>query len=446
MDSVVSFSPIATDAAHWSVGKAASRASTIAAQQLVRDCLNAIPKIEGITRRGARSFPHPFPARMPLEVARTIVETISNNGDIVADPMMGSGTTIKAAVLSNRHGLGFDLDPLSPFLANAYCAPVPHDILRDVGAAILDRAVFLEKHTSADDFLADVHDAEDRKFLEYWFPASSYHRLFCLVNAIDEIANPDQMSMFAALFSSIIISRESGASFALDLSRSRPHKSLEKVVRDPFDLWKLKLREFVRFSENHQISQGNLIVGMADGRSLPLGDNSIDAVITSPPYLNAIDYIRTSKFSLVFFGQRLSRLREIRKSSVGTETGLRTSLPEEILEGMVTDGVADPARRPLVRRYLADMLSAISESFRVLKPGGRAIYVVGPSILSRSRYDGGEVFAKLASLAGYDVIGVARRDLSAANRSLPPPRRNNRSAAINQRMTCELYVGMVKPS
>ena len=40
--------------------------------------------------------------------------------------------------------------------------------------------------------------------------------------------------------------------------------------------------------------------------------------MTSPPYLNAIDYMRTSKFSLVFLGSRLNELRAIRSAAIGT--------------------------------------------------------------------------------------------------------------------------------
>jgi len=42
-------------------------------------------------------------------------------------------------------------------------------------------------------------------------------------------------------------------------------------------------------------------------------------VLTSPPYLNAIDYMRCSKFSLVWMGHTIRELRNIRADSVGTE-------------------------------------------------------------------------------------------------------------------------------
>jgi tRNA G10 N-methylase Trm11 len=249
--------------------------------------------------------------------------------------------------------------------------------------------------------------------------------------------------VFATVLSSLIISRGSGVSMAMDLSRSRPHRVDAKKPKRPLHLWQRQIEVFARFYSTSRLAEhASLAVG--DARELDLRDETIDAVITSPPYLNAIDYMRTSKFSLLFLGDRLARLRAIRSESVGTEVGLsRGELPED-LDRLVDDGVSDPRRRPMIRRYLLDMKSALTESNRVLKPGGRALYVVGPSILSRREYDAGNVLGILARSERFRVVAQGRRDISAANRSLPPPRRTSRGQSIHHRMTCELYVLLVK--
>jgi len=381
---------------------------------------------------------------MPFEVAAGIVGAISAPGETVVDPMMGSGSTLRAAASLGRNAAGFDMDPLAVLLARAYCQPLAADDLRLLGTEVLAVARELEASTTLDGFLAALGDEEDAKFLRYWFPEGGCHKLFCLARAMREVVGESPIPTLGALFSSTIISRGASASYAKDLSRSRPHKVTGEPVRDPFAAWQAKLKEFVRFSEEHVPAGGNLGFRLGDGRDMPIDDGEVDALVTSPPYLVAIDYIRTSKFSLVFLGHHLAQLREVRKASVGTETGLTVPLADGEVERLVAQGVSDPKRVPVVRRYLQDMLDALREAHRVLKRGGRAIYVVGPSILSRSRYDGGETVGLLAERAGFTFIGAARRDLSEANRSLPPPRRNARSQAINQRMTCELYVGLVK--
>lgn len=74
-----------------------------------------------------------------------------------------------------------------------------------------------------------------------------------------------------------------------------------------------------------------------DARRLPLDDESIDLVVTSPPYLNAIDYMRCSKFSLVWMGYTIESLRHIRSASIGTEVSLQKEETDECVRTIVSD-------------------------------------------------------------------------------------------------------------
>src|SRR6266849_9639799 len=60
-------------------------------------------------------------------------------------------------------------------------------------------------------------------------------------------------------------------------------------------------------------------IHLGDARKLPVESGSIDLVLTSPPYLNAIDCLRCSKFSLIWMGETISGLRRVRADSVGAE-------------------------------------------------------------------------------------------------------------------------------
>jgi hypothetical protein len=57
----------------------------------------------------------------------------------------------------------------------------------------------------------------------------------------------------------------------------------------------------------------------ADARQLPIRGSSVDVAICSPPYLNAIDYLRGHKFSLIRMGHSIEALRELRSANIGTE-------------------------------------------------------------------------------------------------------------------------------
>jgi DNA modification methylase len=119
------------------------------------------------------------------------------------------------------------------------------------------------------------------------------------------------------------------------------------------------------------------IVKMGDARGLALPDKSIDLVLTSPPYLNAIDYIRCSKFSLVWMGYKVCDLRDIRTESVGAEAVKESALDDNEVKSVVEALNLRPKLKKrheqILGRYIQDMRKAISEVARVLVRAGKAV-------------------------------------------------------------------------
>jgi DNA modification methylase len=405
--------------------------------------IGKIVSVKGDIRRGARPFPHPFPARMPVEVARAAVSALSKPGDIVLDPMVGSGVVAKAALALGRKAIGRDIDALAIVQSRALCARITAARLESLADAVHKSARRIVKSGKYVEAEWRNLDDEGRRFIRYWFRKRHADELFALSLAIDAEIGAADWPVFAAIFSSLIISRGSGASRAMDLSRSRPHRVESKIPKSPLELWPRQLAAFRTYYEKSSLA-GRADIRVGDARDLRIPDESIHAIITSPPYLNAIDYMRTSKFSLIFLGSRLDELRTIRAGAIGTEVGLAPGHLPKALDTAVTRRVSDPKRRPMVRRYLFDLYNSLSESFRVLKPGGRALYVMGPSILSRRDYDAAEVLCDVASQVGFRPVAHGRRDLIGTRRSMPPPCRSRLADSINKRMTCEFYVAMTK--
>jgi DNA modification methylase len=405
--------------------------------------IEKIVNVQGDIRRGARPFPHPFPARMPVEVARAAVSALSKPGDTILDPMIGSGVVAKAALALGRKAIGRDVDPLAIIQSRALCARITAHKLNSLAHAVQESAIKIVRSKKYVDAEWRSLDDEGRHFIRYWFRKKHADELFALSLAIDDKIGGAEWPIFAAIFSSLIISRGSGASRAMDLSRSRPHRVDSKIPKSPFSLWPKQVGAFRTYYEKSSLADG-ADIKVGDTRDLRIPDESVHAIITSPPYLNAIDYMRTSKFSLIFLGSRLDELRALRSAAVGTEVGLAAGHLPKSLDTAVDRRVVDPKRRPMVRRYLFDLRNALSESFRVLKPGGHALYVMGPSILSRRDYDAAEVLCDVAREVGFRPVGHGRRDLSETRRSLPPPRRSRLADSINKRMTCEFYVIMTK--
>ena len=143
-------------------------------------------------------------------------------------------------------------------------------------------------------------------------------------------------------------------------------------------------------------------ISLGDARRMRIRSASIDLVLTSPPYLNAIDYMRCSKFSLVWMGYTVGEIRGLRAESIGTEIGLPYEDDSEIssLISQLKLSALPKQQRQLVAAYIADMRLALQEVARVLVPGGRAVYVLGENTIRGVYVRNAKIVRVLASRHG----------------------------------------------
>jgi hypothetical protein len=251
-------------------------------------------------------------------------------------------------------------------------------------------------------------------------------------------------------FSRLIISKQAGASLAMDLAHSRPHKAFETAPTKPFRKF-LTAVERVLTNGIDKKCRGRgpaPSIHIGDARDLPLADGSVDLVLTSPPYLNAIDYIRCSKFSLVWMGYSVRGLRQLRSDSVGTEAAKNFSLDDkeisEIVDSLKLRPRLDARNEQILGRYIDDMREAVREVGRVLSRSGKVVYVIGESTLRGTYIRTSVIISKLAELVGLTMKERRMRALPANRRYMPPPSSGYRVGTMNARMCRELVLTFTK--
>ena len=84
---------------------------------------------------------HAFAAKCPPQLAEWAIHKYSTTGDVVCDPMAGSGTTLIEAWRHGRTSCGFDIDPLACLIARAKTTPVSDRPFRDANRAACVEAV-----------------------------------------------------------------------------------------------------------------------------------------------------------------------------------------------------------------------------------------------------------------------------------------------------------------
>jgi SAM-dependent methyltransferase len=392
---------------------------------------------------------HPFPARMApgivLDILAAEPEPIR-----VLDPMMGSGTVLAVARASGHAALGIDIDPLAVLLARVWTTPLDVGRVEKKAAEVLERAKsdFSSRHTS--EAYPRQADSETKRFIRYWFDDYARRQLASLADAIWGVRDTRTRDALWCAFSRLIITKQAGASLAMDLSHSRPHKAFDRAPVKPFNKFLYAVHHVLKncLPKSQRDRGPATTVSLGDARSLPIANGTIDLVLTSPPYLNAIDYMRCSKFSLIWMGYTIRTLSGIRTDSVGSECGDQAASQDSDIQRIITDLRLNPKLSPrneaVLAHYVSDMRDAVEEAARVLAPGGKAVYVVGENTVRGTFIPNAKIVSAVAELSGLRVDSKRSRELPANRRYLPPPTTRNAPEAMGGRMRREAILSFSK--
>jgi DNA modification methylase len=366
---------------------------------------------------------HPFPARMAPDLALEALSEIKQGGTVV-DPMMGSGTVIRHATSVGLQAYGFDLDPLAVLMARVWTTPVCDQTIERVYAEARKFALSADPEEVELPWIDD--DQETQDFIAYWFGRPQARALRCWAGAVMQLSQDlsaeeaKALDVLRVAISRIIITKEQCASLARDTSHSRPHRvtlTSNYCVHQGINRSLNMVRN--RLQKSPPPEGASVMLG--DARAIPLETSSADAVLTSPPYLNAIDYLRGHRLSLVWLGHRLGALRNIRSESIGAERRPNAdSLVHAEVKAVLGDLESLPRRHQgMIDRYVTDVVSLAAEVKRVLRCGGVATMVVGNSTLKGVFIKNSAAVSKALEIQGLKLIEETVRDLPNNSRYLP---------------------------
>jgi DNA modification methylase len=420
---------------------------------------------------------HSFPAKFPPQLPRLFIENLTCPGEIVLDPMAGSGTTLLEAYLAGRQAIGFDIDPLALRISNAKVHPLNSEQVLKTLHGILEHVKQSLQNNDETQFRLEFEatfDEETRKFIAYWFAPEVYRILFYLKKEINQILDTTLRNFFEVAFSSLIITKNGGVSFALDLAHTRPHRAkivydehggeilhdtssnisparlkiLTKTLRPVLPEFEKRVRNNLRGEFGTDLNTTHPYVAAGNAQQISLGDNSVDLIVTSPPYAaNAIDYMRAHKFSLVWFGYPISNLSEYRHQYIGDElpTPTENLFPVSVQHILDALGEKDKSKMLSVQRYYLEMKNVLAEIYRVLRPGKAAILIVGTSVIRGIDICIGDSLAEIGKEVGFNVPAIGIRNIDRDRRMLPVGNKHDETSQIQQRMQKEYVVGFYKP-
>lgn len=392
---------------------------------------------------------HAFAARFPPQLPRLFIDGLTNPGDTVLDPMSGSGVTITEAWLLDRNAIGVDLDPLALRISRVKTTPYFPELLRKAGDLVISQATAKVRADGPAARLLEGYEKATLKFINFWFAANTQKELAALTWQIAQEPVAEIREFLEVVFSSTIVTKTGGVSMARDLAHTRPHRVNDKVPKSALVKFEVQLSKAIRAIQERQTNlRAKSLVIPGDCRCLPLPDSFVDLIVTSPPYANAIDYMRAHKFSLVWLGKEIKELSTLRGSYIGSENCGQLNdlqLPNDILECLSRLGEIDRRKADILQKYFQEMRLSLEQMYRVLKKGKVAVLVVGPSIMRGMPIETHAFLASLAVNIGFNLVGNVRRPLDRDRRMMPARlSQNNDSTMIEQRMHEEFVIGLIK--
>ena len=323
---------------------------------------------------------HTYPAMMIPQIARSLIDEYKPEGkfDLIFDPYMGSGTTLVEACLAGTNSIGTDLNPLARMMGKVKITHYDEKQLHDEFSTIQANLIFYN------DSLVKDRDFNRISNYTFWYTEENLLKLSYLQQLINEHCLEKDKDFFLIALSEVV--RE--VSFTRNGEFKRYRMSEESINRfnpNVFDLFERKvLRNMIglqQFNKNKNDANA-AIFGFNTTSGIPheiLPIESVDMVITSPPYGDShttVAYGQFSRWANEWFGYKnAASLDNIlmggrrTKQEKFTTTSIRKELDE--IRSL------DEKRYWEVISFLNDYSASIENVADIVRKGGVVCYVVG---------------------------------------------------------------------
>jgi len=314
---------------------------------------------------------HTYPAMMIPQIARRLIYLYGKDAKTLLDPFMGSGTSLVEASLTNqiKEAYGFDLNPLAFLISKVKTTPLNIENLDKELSNIIKSKNYKE--------------LPKFKNIEFWFKPKVIEQLAIIKTAINKINDKGIKDFFLVCFSETVrnVSNTRNGEFKLyrmsdkDLIKHNPY------VISEFERIALKnmkgMKEYVKARQKTKTIPQNY----SSMEELPLSPESIDLIVTSPPYGDSkttVAYGQFSRLALQWLDYEDVASLDNRllggKASKELEIKINSSTLKEIIKRIAE---IDGKRAKEVLSFYEDFDKCVIQLDRVMTKNGFVCFVVG---------------------------------------------------------------------
>lgn len=392
------------------------------------------------------------PAKSIPEITRWFLQKYGNLPFTILEPFAGSGTTILESVIYGASVYWLDYNPLSRLICQVKTSKFNYsEVIQEI-----------EKVLNNSQHQKYAPETIYFKNKDFWFQKPVQEALEILRENI--IQAKSEIKPLLWLVFSLTVRKTSDMNDGMILAAKRSHvKDIPKRDReDVFKYFKIysnkaieAIQEWQEFERQSQVITQELAAKSA----IKIKDNcSIDAVITSPPYINAIDYIWATKFELHWLAmvKNDKERLDLYSQEIGTERIAKQQWKElgktgnkkldRLIEDIYTgkkyraSSGQNQLRSRVVYKYFTDMKNHFNSCFGLLKPGGYYCFAIGDvSKICGVDIPVASLLTEIASEVGF--YPVFHFHLLLKNRRLNLPRNVNWAGTIKHDTVVVLQKG-----
>lgn len=357
-----------------------------------------------------------YPSKFIPHIPRWAIKTYTKKDDIILDPFVGSGTSLVESQLLGRKSVGIDINPFAVLSSNVKSNPISQNILKKKLEGIIKD---YKRYKSADVLKFDLMD--------FWFDQKILFNISKIKRAIYEIDDKQIQDFFILVLSNII----KPCSFLdeAQIKVKRDHNKLINGVPEPIKLFKDKAQSAIfsmgQFDKAVKSPKTSIAIA-GDSTSIPkkvtrYGDelliNNVDLVITSPPYINAINYPMFNRYELMLL-DLVSPDNYInhQQEYIGTERvyakdykcfkkfNCKNNQFDDLNEKLEKIYQQEPKRAYIAGRYFENMEKSFEQINHILKQDGKCVTVLGSNTIREVYLPTWEILNSIAKNCGFEIV------------------------------------------
>lgn len=356
---------------------------------------------------------HTYPAMFIPQVARRLLQNYSNKGDTICDVFCGSGTALVESRVLERNAYGIDLNPLAAFLSKVKTTEINPLTLNKKYFQLIDRiAKIKSENIKKPDFFN----------IDFWFKEAVIIKLSKIKKAINEIEQENTRNFFMAAFSEAVRLSSNTKNGEFKLVRI-PNDKLKNYNPDVINIFKKRVESNILgmedFFKNVDKNAWVKIIYGDSSKENGIKENSIDCIITSPPYGDSRTTVAYGQFS------RLSA----QWTDILENPDMASNIDNELLGGRSVKELKynlnsthlstilneisnkDEKRAREVLSFFIDLEKCLKQAYRILKPNKYFCVVIGNRLVKQVRIPTDFIIAEICENIGFVCEDIFVRNI-----------------------------------